>query len=102
MLAVRPVKRAEKGTTSVVVAVDPLHVPDMANPSDLSPAPARSPPPTLPSSPPSAGRAATLDTLLLYAKQRHKLGRSALSSITVLPTDALTKAVRKEPLRGRL
>jgi len=74
--------------------------PGLVNPSDFSLAPARSPPPSLPPSPPSAGSAVALDTLLLYAKKRHKLAQSALSSITVLPTVALTKAVRKEALRS--
>jgi len=72
----------------------------LVNPSDLSPAPARSPPPTLPPSPPSAGSASALVTPLLYAKKRYKLARSALSSITVLHTDAVTKVVRKEALRS--
>ena len=71
-----------------------------ANPSDLSPAPTQSLPPTLPPSLHSAGSAGALDTLLLYAKKRHKLPRSALSSITVLPTDVLTKAVQKVVLRS--
>ena len=74
--------------------------PGSANPWDLSPAPARSLPPTLPPSPPSAGSVGALDILLLYAKKRYKLAQSALSSITVLPTDVLTKAVRKEGLRS--
>ena len=67
----------------------------LVNPSDLSPAPARSPPPTLPPSPRSAESAGVLVTLLLYAKKRHKPARSARSSITAPPTDVLTRAVRK-------
>ena len=71
-----------------------------ANPSDFSPAPEWSLPPTVPPSPPSAGSAGVLVTPLLYAKKWHKLGQSALSSITVPPTDVLTKAVRKGALRS--
>jgi len=74
--------------------------PGLANPSDLSSGPAQSPPPTLPPSSHSAASAGVLVTQLLYAKKRHKLARSALSSITVLPTDALTKALRKEAFRS--
>ena len=66
-----------------------------ANPSGFSPVPARSPPPTLPPHPRSAESAGVFVTLLLYAKKRHQLARSALSSIIALPTDVLIKAVRK-------
>jgi len=74
--------------------------PGLANPSHLSPAPERSPPPPLPPNPRSAGSAAFLITLLHYAKKRHKLDRSALTSIIAPPTDVLTKAVRKGALRS--
>jgi len=69
--------------------------PSSANPSDLSPVPPLSPPPTLPPIPRSAESAGVLVTLLLYAKKRHKLAQFALSSITAPATDVLTKAVRK-------
>jgi len=75
--------------------------PGSANPSDLSLSPARSPPPTLPPSLRNADGAGVLVTLLLYAKKRHKLARSALSSITAPPTDVLTKAVGKGALRSQ-
>ena len=74
--------------------------PSWANSSDLSPTSAWSPPPTLPPNPRSAESAGVLVTLLLYSKKRHKLARSALCSITALPTDVLTKAVRKGALRS--
>ena len=74
--------------------------PGSANPSDLSPARTRSPPPTLPPRPGSAQSAGVLVTLLHYAKKRHKPARSALSSITPPPTDVLTRAVRKGALRS--
>jgi len=74
--------------------------PDLVNASDHSPAPARSPPPTLPPNPRSAGSACVLFTLLHYTRKRHKPARSALSSIIALPTDVLTKAVRKGALRS--
>jgi len=99
-LQLDPVKRAEKRTTSVVVAVDILSMfPGSANPYDLSPAPVLSPPPTLPPNPRSAKSAGVLVTLLLYAKKRHMLARSALSSITAPPTDVLSKAAQKGALR---
>ena len=75
--------------------------PGSANPSGFSPAPARSPAPTLPPNPRSAVSAGVLVTLLLYAKKRHKLARSELSSIIAPPTDAPIKAVRKGALRSR-
>jgi len=74
--------------------------PCLANPSDFSPAPARSPPPTLPPNSCSAESAGVLVTLLLYAKKWHKLARSALFSITAPPTHVLTRAVRKGALRS--
>ena len=74
--------------------------PSSANPSHFSPVPARSLPPTLPPSSPSAGSAGALVTPLLYAKKRHKLAQSALSSIPVPPTAVLTKVVRKGALRS--
>jgi len=73
--------------------------PGSANVSDLSPTHVRSLPPTLPPSPRSAESGGALVTLLLYAKKRHKLARSALSCNTVWPTDVQTKAVLKEALR---
>ena len=78
--------------------------PGSANPSHFcpppaqSPPPARSPPPTLPPNPRSAESAGGLVTRLLYAKKWYKLARSALSSITVPPTDVLPKAVGKGAL----
>jgi len=75
--------------------------PGSANPSGFSPDPALSPPPTLPPNPLSDESAGILVTLLLYAKKRHKLARSALSSIMAPPTDVLIKAVRKGALRSR-
>jgi len=69
-----------------------------ANPSDSSPAPERSPPPTLPPNPHTAESAGVLVTLLLYAKKRHKRAQFALSSIIAPPTDVLIKAVRKGAL----
>ena len=75
--------------------------PGLANPFDFSPAPARSPPPTLPPNPRSSESAGVLVTLLLYAKKRHKLARSALSSIIAPLTDAPIKAVQKGALRSR-
>jgi len=74
--------------------------PGSANPSDLSPGPAQSPPPTLPPNPDCAESAGVLVTLLFYAKKRLKLARSALSSITAPPSDVGTKAVRKVALRS--
>ena len=74
--------------------------PVSANPSDFSPAPVRLLPPTLPPSLRSAESAGVLVTLLLNPKKRYKPARSALCSITILPTEVLTKAVRKEALRS--
>jgi len=75
--------------------------PGSANPSGFSPAPTRSPPPTLPPNPCSSVSTGVLVTLLLYAKKRHKLARSALCSIIAPPTVVLIKAVRKAALRSR-
>jgi len=75
--------------------------PGSANPSGSSPASARSPPPTLPPNPRSVESAGVLVTLLHYAKKRHKLARSALSSIIAPPPDVLIKAVRKGASRSR-
>jgi len=69
--------------------------PGSANLSGFSPAPKLSPAPTLPPNLRSAESAGVLVTLLLNAKKRHKLARSALSSIIALPTDVLIKAIRK-------
>jgi len=74
--------------------------PGAANRCDISPVPIRSLLPTLPPSPRSAVSAGVLVTLPLYAMYNHNLARSAHSSMTVLPTDVLTKAVRKEALRS--
>jgi len=63
--------------------------------SVLSPTPARSLLPTLSPSPHNAESARGLVTLLRCARKRHKPAQSALSSTTVPPTDAPTKAVRK-------
>ena len=75
--------------------------PGSANPSGFSRAPVGSPPPTLPPNQRSAESAGVLVTLLLDAKKRHKLARSALSSIIAPPTDAPIKAVRKGALRSQ-
>jgi len=72
--------------------------PISANPSDFAHKPARSLPPTLPPSPPSAESAGVLITPLHYAKKWHRCALSALSSTTVLPTDVLTKAAQKDVL----
>jgi len=77
-------------------------LPGSANPLGYSHAPAQSPLPTLPPNPHSAESAGVLVALLLYAKKRHNLARSALSSITAPPTEVLTKAARKGALPSPL
>jgi len=74
--------------------------PGSSNPSDLSPAPVVLRPPTQHPNPRSAESDGVLVTLLLYAGKRHKLARSAVSSITAPPTNLLTKAVQKGDLRS--
>jgi len=89
-------KRAEKRTTSVVVAVDSLHGSRFGESiRALSHARRQSPPPTLPPNPRSAESAGVLVTLLPYPMKRDKPAESALSAITGPPSDLLTKAVRK-------
>ena len=95
-----PAKRAEKGTTSVVVAVDPLHVSRFGQ--SIRPfSRARAVAPAYSASKSTQcrkcwrfGHSAPL------CKEEAKLAQSALSSITVPPTDVLTKAVRKGALRS--
>jgi len=84
----------------VVVAVNPLQESGSANPSDVFPVPAQSLLPTPPPNPPSAESAGVLVTRLLYAKKRHNQAQSGHSSITVPPTDVITKAVRKGAFRS--
>jgi len=96
-----PVKRAEKRTTSVVVAVDPLHVSRFGESIRLF-SRARTVAPAY-----SACKSTQCRKCWRFGhsaplcKKRHKLARSALSSITAPPTDVLTRAAQKGALRSR-
>jgi len=95
-----PGKRAEKRTTSVVVAVDPLHVSRFGESIRLF-SRARTVAPAYSASKSTQCRKCwLLVTLLPCAKKRHKPAQSALSSTTVPPTGLLIRAVRKEALRS--
>jgi len=96
-----PVERAEKRTTWVVFAVDRLHVSRFGESIRLF---SRT---RTVASAYSASKSTQCRKCWCFGhsaplRKRHKLARSALSSITALPTDVRTTAVRKGALRSQL